>query len=248
MIHPDDDVLLDLCLEDHPADVAVREHVYGCPTCADRVEAHRRTMHLLRDEEPVPSFDAPAGTWAAIRAAIDEEERPVAAVPVTTGSTPAHPRARWWWLGGGVAAGLLVGIAAGVAFAPRATAPTPTAPPASTSPSPPVVAAARLAALQGSTDGRAVLTRDADGTERLDVRVPGMTPPKPGEVYEVWLLHRNGSQMVALGLMPGGPKAEFTVPADLVAQGYQIVDVSREPLDEDATHSGDSLLRGSLEP
>ena len=69
-----------------------------------------------------------------------------------------------------------------------------------------------------------------------------------GDGYlEVWLINRDGERMVSIGVLePGRTDQTFAVPAELVEQGYVIVDVSREPFDADATHSGDSLARGTL--
>lgn len=247
MIHPDDDVLLDLAVDVPTADGAVRDHVLDCRRCLARVESYRDTVHLLQDDSPVRIFKAPPpDTWEAVRAEIDREVPPNVA---RSGGRDAsdHRGARWWWLGGGIAAGLAAGLLAGTSWFPRQDAPEPVSSPAPTQTVPPVVAQATLTPPRGGAiDGQATLTRDVQGVEHLDLRVSRMSPPAAEEVYEVWLLHRDGLRMISLGVMPDGPEGVFPVPAALVSAGYDVVDVSKEPLDGDLTHSGKSLLRGRL--
>ena len=67
----------------------------------------------------------------------------------------------------------------------------------------------------------------------------------------VGLLGPNGSGKTTLiklaaGLLDPGHDATFVIPADLVAQGYRVVDISNELFDDKPAHSGDSIMRGSL--
>jgi hypothetical protein len=72
----------------------------------------------------------------------------------------------------------------------------------------------------------------------------GELPRSDGVVYEVWLLTEDAGALQSLGLTTG--RDRFVVPADVDLDRYSIVDVSREPLDGNAAHSGDSLARGPL--
>ena len=106
-----------------------------------------------------------------------------------------------------------------------------------------VVASTELATLDGSkTLGRADLL-DAAGTTELRVSATPL-PDSPGYV-EVWLINEDGRRMVSLGVLDS-EKAVFAVPPSALAQGYRIVDLSRERYDNDARHSGDSIMRGTL--
>jgi Anti-sigma-K factor rskA len=61
----------------------------------------------------------------------------------------------------------------------------------------------------------------------------------------VWLIDDAVEGMVSLGAVRPD-EARVTVPDGLDLAAYPIVDVSREPLDGDPLHSGDSLWRGRL--
>lgn len=251
MTHPDDDLLIDLAIGTEPVPEDVRDHVRGCARCQAAEASYRRVTNGLRADESAEQ--PPPGTWEGIAATIGASspanpqrrtggeitDGPAAAgTPSDVDAAPARRTraSRWWALA--AAAALLVGVGVGWLI-PRDDSPE--APPA-----PVVLAGVPLAPPDGGeSTGEAELVR-ADGVDRLDLRVPDMAPPAAGEVHEVWLIHRDGARMVSLGVMPDGTSASFPVPAALLAQGYEIVDVSVEPLDDDATHSGNSLLRGDL--
>ena len=70
----------------------------------------------------------------------------------------------------------------------------------------------------------------------------------PGGYIEVWLINTNLSplRMVSVGVFAAGSDAEFHVDADLIDQGYLIVDLSNEEFDTEPRHSGDTIMRGTL--
>jgi hypothetical protein len=110
-------------------------------------------------------------------------------------------------------------------------------------PSTRVISSTELDSLDGSsTLGRAELVDQAGGTE-LRVSTSPM-PATPGFV-EVWLINEDGTRMLSLGVMASDQEM-FAVPPAALAQGYRIVDLSRERYDDDARHSGDSIMRGTL--
>lgn len=67
---------------------------------------------------------------------------------------------------------------------------------------------------------------------------------------EAWLIDPATGSMVSLGPVDargdGAVTVDLFVPPGLDVGTYALVDVSAEPLDGDPTHSGDSLLRGTL--
>lgn len=65
-------------------------------------------------------------------------------------------------------------------------------------------------------------------------------------LVEVWLIHRDGRRMISMGVFQGGPREQFPVPRSALEQGFVLVDMSREPLDDDNNHSGDTIMRGEL--
>lgn len=101
-----------------------------------------------------------------------------------------------------------------------------------------------LAALtDDGTEGRAEVV-EVDGQQRL--RVELVAQPDPGDGYlEVWLLRPDVSGMVTLGVLEGDT-AEFVLPAGLDLAEYAVVDISREHMDGDPGHGGDSLVRGQV--
>ncbi|WP_255595821.1 anti-sigma factor [Cellulomonas sp. C5510] len=106
-----------------------------------------------------------------------------------------------------------------------------------------VVARTVLDALPGwAASGDAVVEEDLEGRRTLVVRLEG------GEAdgfREVWLLDRDVTGLVSLGLLDGD-EGRFAIPAGLDLGRYPVVDVSAEPDDGDPAHSGDSILRGEL--
>ncbi len=101
----------------------------------------------------------------------------------------------------------------------------------------------------GATDegadgpGGTAQVADEDGTVRLHLTVHGVSSPAQGYL-EAWLLDADGG-MVSLGTMAGDDMT-VTVPAGVDLSRFDVVDVSREPLDGDPGHSSDSVLRGRL--
>jgi anti-sigma-K factor RskA len=109
------------------------------------------------------------------------------------------------------------------------------------------LAVARLSSdgLPGAPAGRmgsAHIVRH-DGREflRLD---DGKVAARSGEYLELWLIDTKVEGMVSLGIVDGN--GEFELPSGLRYADFPIVDISTEPYDGKPTHSGASLLRGSL--
>ncbi|MFI5907110.1 anti-sigma factor [Dactylosporangium sp. NPDC051541] len=103
-----------------------------------------------------------------------------------------------------------------------------------------------LTALPDAPNGVAgyACLQDVDGQRTLVVHADGM-PDQPDGDYEAWLLDRDQpTHMEALGVL--GRNGAFNVPAKLDLSRYNIVDISAEPHDGNATHSGHSMLRGTL--
>jgi anti-sigma-K factor RskA len=63
---------------------------------------------------------------------------------------------------------------------------------------------------------------------------------------EVWLLSPDASGLVSLGVLRGDT-ATFPVPDGLDLGEFPVVDISVEPFDGDPSHSGDSVVRGTLD-
>jgi anti-sigma-K factor RskA len=272
MTHLNDEVLAALALGDSDVDPADREHAETCPVCSEEVTELASVHGLLRQEvgmrgshrvDPGPEVwqrilaetrdDVPAPVEESAAADGLLVERPREALPSESWGSPepsapseqpavsslSERRAgrqsrRSWWLAGVAAACLLLGVLVGRAvWAPGET-------------TQPVVATVPLTTLDA--------TKQQEGTARLlgnqggqgqELRVDTQ-PMSPGSGYvEVWLLNTDGKRMVSLGVL-SGTQATFPVPADAIAQGYTIVDLSHEQYDDRPQHSGDSIMRGTL--
>ena len=150
------------------------------------------------------------------------------------------------WLAGVAAASALVGLLAGRAV--WAGSPTESVTVASTG-------MQRLDSTQ--VVGAAAVRRESGHLDlSLDLDLSAQELPAAGKGYlEVWLINRDGQRMVSVGVLDAAPDtgaASVTVPAtfpiaqSLLDAGYVVVDVSSEAFDDDPTHSGDSLARGTL--
>ena len=103
---------------------------------------------------------------------------------------------------------------------------------------------AELLALSGfEGSGEAEL----DG-ETLTVELDGLVSLDDGATYDVWLLDLEGNEpQDPLWIGFAEPAGTFSIPEGADLDQYSAVDVSREPDDGNAAHSGDSVLRGDLE-
>lgn len=95
---------------------------------------------------------------------------------------------------------------------------------------------------RGAT-GEATLEVDATGGTFL---VVSMVTPRPVDgIQQVWLIDRDQSSMLQVGWLTA-PIDRFKLPADLDISRFPIVDVSVEKPDGDLQHSGNSIVRGTL--
>ncbi len=91
--------------------------------------------------------------------------------------------------------------------------------------------------------GSAVLEETPDG-KRM-VRVELEADQAADSYREVWLITKDASALVSLGVLEGA-EGTFTVPAEIDVSQYVLVDVSNEADDGQPGHSGDSIVRGEL--
>ena len=257
MEHVDPEVLA-LAALGEPVDDATRAHLGTCPTCAAEVAELASVVATARtvtpQDAPVP---APAGVWDRIRdelelspgLAPDADSTPaVEAAPAPTVPAAAKPasdtssnvvplrRRRAPWVMAAAAAGVVVG---GVGGAVWGGGLLDTETPA------PVVAEAALDPLPGwEATGAAQVHQAEDGTRQIVVTLE--TDAEADGFREVWLIDRDVTRLVSLGILEGS-EGTFTVPAGLDLDDFAVVDVSAEPIDGDPAHSGDSIIRGILD-
>jgi hypothetical protein len=258
--HPEDELLADVALGIDELAPETRQHLEHCDECARTVAELRRTVSLVAGSAAaIPTPDAweapPPRVWQRIATATAADTmpdttpdtmpdtmrgRPAAksdspVVPLTAyraGQPSARPRRVWPWAAGMAAAGLAVGLLTGRSFWDGSAPPTAT------------VAQVQLGTLDTQQRlGEAALVRTDSG---VNLQIATSTALDPGDGYlEVWLINSDGKRMVSVGVLDA-ESGIFPVSQTLLDQGYVIVDISREPFDDQPAHSGDSLVRGTL--
>ena len=272
MAHATPDDVAALALEPESVPPEVRDHVASCPSCRvlqAGLVAVAEGLRSGRDDGPfvAPSDDVRRRVLAAASGTPEQAEQqpqqrpepPREALPAAlvepqpeqrpAGQRPEHAvtpileRRRGvpvWAAGLAAAVALVAGLGIG-----RITGGTDPEPPAPAD----LVASAELTTVEG-TDGRglarAVRAADRQGDDVVTLRINAEALGDQDGIHEVWLLHTDGTRMVAVGLLAAGDEGEFEVPVELLDAGYRIVDISVEPEDGDPTHSGVSLARGEL--
>lgn len=274
MSHLDPDVAALIALGEAatPDDLA---HLADCAACTSDVDALRRAVTAGRASDGAgPLLTPPPRVWDAIRAELQLDEAAVGAPPapdrrpdspaaVGSGSAPAagsavsdvapapgvppvpaaEGRHRVPRRGRGrrnvvfalIAAVAVVAVVAGTWVARELTRPQVS-----------IIAAAVLDGFPAhpGAEGEAVL-EEADGHTRIVVNIDA---DLADDGYrEVWLLASDGSGLVSLGMLDGR-SGTFAIPAGVDLEVFSLVDVSQEETDGDPAHSGDSIVRGELEP
>ncbi|GAA2720533.1 anti-sigma factor [Cellulomonas aerilata] len=276
MTHVDPDALALVALGERPtaADAAHLAACPECAAEVASLAAVVLVGRSARDDAPVPAAPAvwdrirdelglPAGlrpvdpAARGLRTATAEDDRPGTpdAVPDTRpgglpdavpGGLPDGPpaprlapvvplrRRSAPWVAAAAACGVVVGAAGGAWWAGR-----------DVSAEPDVVAQAALDPLPGwDATGSARVEQAGDGERTLVVT---LTDTEGDDGYhEVWLIDRDVTRLVSVGILTGS-EGRFTVPPGLDLAEFPVVDVSDEPLDGDPAHSGDSIIRGVLD-
>jgi len=231
MSHLDDELIAAAALGEHLA-AEHEAHLDECQRCAGLV---RETETLARRagsvDRPTPLLVPPARVWDAIVAELEKDEAVEAPQQPMASVTPIRRRFSGWLVGAAAAVGVLIGgVGVGLWFAQDEDLQ--------------VVASASLANLQTEAPAGTARVEDRpDGTQVLVVDTDYKTVPDAD--FEVWLIDPNIEGMVSLGFLTSS-HAEFVIPAGYDPAAYPIVDISVEPRDGIPTHSGDSIVRGTL--
>ena len=234
MQHLEPDRLVLLALSEEQQELSESDHLAQCAGCRHDLDSLREVADIGTETEDVRELPAPPeSVWRAIEAGI---ATPVAPVTDLAERRTRHPQARRRWLApvlSAAAAAVLAvaGTVVALGVLDRPPAETVTAQ-ATLSPLPKVPVGA---------GGSAEVT--SAGRIRIDARNLPLTPG----FHEVWLIDPGDlTKMVSLGSLPGSSTVELPVPPGTDLNRYRLVDISDEPHDGDATHSGQSLLRGTL--
>ena len=237
--HLDPEQLALLAMGEPVASDADEDHIAACPDCQHELGELRHAALVGRSAiDAGEMLTPPERVWDAIRDEVGlsaPDAEPGLAAP-RTGPAHAAPRRRRGGLATAwvLAASLVVvaGVAVGGWAVGQRTAVV-------------EVAAASLDAFPNHPGavGAAVLEETPDGTRM--VRVELEADQAPDSYREVWLITKDASALVSLGVLDGG-EGTFTVPAEIDVSQYVLVDVSNEPDDGQPGHSGDSIVRGEL--
>jgi hypothetical protein len=96
--------------------------------------------------------------------------------------------------------------------------------------------------------GIALITEGEDGERQLLVQARGLRRTREGQAYEVWL-YNSGDDATSMGAQltdrQGNYQGAGRLPGDY--EKYEFLDISRENVDQNASHSGDSVIRGRFE-
>jgi hypothetical protein len=246
-MHPSPDILALLALGETAGTPAERDHVASCAQCRSEVADLARAVTAGRGAAGDQSrlVTPPDRVWDAVRAELrldpaadrDTTQKPRTVAPATSRPAQSADRRsrgrRVLTLALAAALAFVVGTGLGLGvnrlLAPRQT----------------VLWTAQLQALPAhhGSFGDAVVEEDIEGYKTLVIHL-NSPPPVVGS-QEVWLIDRGLTKMQSLGhLTPSSNR--FNIPADLDPRQFPIVDVSEEPPDGKPTHSGDSIVRGTL--
>jgi anti-sigma-K factor RskA len=238
--HLDPDRLALLALSESSADPGESTHLADCAACRHDLDALQHVVQLATDGDDLRDLPAPPPrVWQAIQADVARlsESPAIDTVGGRNGNTSRRrqrPERRWRAPVLSAAAAAIIGVAGTITVIEvlQRQPDTKTIASASLKPLPSVPAAAH---------GTARVL--ADDEMQIDVR----NLPQTTGFHEVWLIDpEDTKRMVALGNLSDKADAVLPIPPGTDLNQYRLVDVSDEPHDGDAAHSGHSLLRGVL--
>lgn len=254
--HPDADALAVVALGEAP-DASLVSHLDGCDKCRGEVASYARAVTAGRALEAADErLEAPPrAVWDRIAADLGIDPRLLAEPTGVAAAVSEHPADVHQFVGrtdgaapdGSAGRGterrrsgtglLFAASVAGVVLGAGAVLGW------QALDDPTVVAAAVLNPLPDK-DASGDVTLIGAGEEReLNVRLD--VDPPSGAYLQVWLMSPDAQRMVPVGVLEEGA-GFWRVPAGLDVAEFPVVDVSVEPFDGDAAHSGNSVVRGIL--
>jgi len=238
--HLEHDRLVFLALGETTADAAESGHLVDCPSCRTELETLRHVSRLGAQTQDLADLpEPPEHVWQRIVSELDaaaapaEPSAPPAPAPAPVAVRPRRRARRW--------APVVTALAAAVAGVVGTVTVVRLVSPAQ--PEADVVASAALAAFgdaPADAGGQARVFDDG----RLHLHVSGL--PRAAGYYQVWLIDPDTMQMFPVGTLADAADVLMPLPTNVDLDAYRLVDVSAEEYDNDPTHSGQSLLRGTL--
>ena len=237
MSHLEPDRLVLQALGEDPRD-GETGHLDGCETCRTEIAELWTVAGIGRETQEVRDLPAPPEhVWHMINADVGTAETPL-------GRELRRRRGPTWRTTALIAAAAALLAVVFTLFVVRRE------------PAPEVActgAAVRLTPLPGAPSGTsatACLVTES-GERKLRISASGLPAPADG-FYEVWLIDPSSLQtpqsvrMATVGTLGVTSSEDFTLPPTVDLKRYRVVDISAEPDDGNAAHSGHSLLRGEL--
>lgn len=246
--HLDPDELTDLALGPDARPTPVQHaHLARCPACRDELGQLRRVVRAARAVSTDDLLTAPPDeVWRSISAELESDTAPHR--QTGSGDTPPMPGGRDGSGGRGpawlrrsalavAAASLVVGVLLGSAVtAWRLDDDTPRAETST---------AGRLAPLAvPRAAGTVRLIRGSEAGQEVTVTVTGL--PRTDGYYEVWLMDRSHTRLVAMGVLGPDGTATLPLPTRIDLGRYPLIDVSAQEDNGNPAHSGRSVVRGPL--
>jgi len=221
-------------------------HLASCEQCQAELASLQATVTVAKDGGPSTLLTPPDHVWQRISAELAAPDAAGQGLdePATADTAaeviPLRPRrarpVAWLLVAAGVGGVVVGGVATAVVMS------------SGSSPSPSTLqASATLDPLPAwDATGEAALSVNDAGEQVLTVTVDAPVGSTEDGFREVWLIDTAVQGMVSLGPLEGST-GEFVIPAGVEVSQFPIVDVSLEPVDGLPTHSGNSIVRGTLD-
>ena len=237
MSHLEPDRLVLLALGEEPLNDAETGHLDGCEACRADIADLRTVAGIGRETQDVSDLPTPPEhVWHMVNADVGTAE---------TAPRPGQRRRGPTWRTTAVITAVTAVFAVVLAFFLVRREP-----PAQAACTGGTVRLTALAGAPSSAKATACLV-DEEGEHKLRVTATGLPPTTDG-FYEVWLIDPSSLptpqsvRMAAVGALGTRSSEDFTLPPNVDVHRYSLVDISSEPSDGNAAHSGNSLLRGEL--
>ena len=248
MSHLDDETIA-LAAIGEDLDQAASDHLLGCDGCRTQVDALTLVVSTARSARGEESLLAPPpAIWARIAAetGVDPGLLPTsiesrrgaadrdasgAGAPTALSGSGRRAGLRPGLLVAASVASLLLGIGGTLIWQAVDDDAT-------------VIASASLAPLPDKVGSGEAEVVDTSAGRELELTLDTAAPADA--FLQVWLLSPDASRMVPVGVL-AGDSGQWTLPPDVTLADYPVVDVSIEPYDGEAAHSGNSVVRGELD-
>lgn len=232
-LHLDPELLALLALGERPGTpsdaVSAEQHLLECAACSSELD---ELSAVVRSARTVTADDAlvapPESVWEAVSAEVARDSAPVDI------ASARRRRPSWLMLAAAACLGLVVGAGAVYGVASDGGSDSPAT----------VLASAPLEPLEGQTARGVAQVVETPSGPLVSVDVSGLA--KADGFYEVWLLDKDATKLISLGVLDGKDHGEFAMPPGVSMADYPVVDVSLEPDDGNPSHSKNSLVRGVL--